>query len=363
MKITVKNISKKKIRKAGNTYNALFMIDGLDKRLVRSMVEINNNQYIRMWRDCFDTDGRFSRSRFNQYRHEFENWDEAFSLIWLDLKSINRQDDRTAIINCLMRLITDDTRINQYVDFILKDFFFYPLHLHYSDINALIFVNMLLFEHFAMRNHDFEFTPEDVLLSRDGKNKLLIDRLSALIESQWGDRFIEKIKTIKTNLYLSLDPQKEKSAQLLTESLIRLLREVFVFLTLVGGKTIYKVVRDTVEEFSHSDSALYSSQKSHGHLKSLLRFFQLSIRCLIILGDDDDIEVLKCISMREKDFMSLKGLMNKNLAFHQKSVRNIVALAQDGMATLKRKGKNFNSAELEDDVISNALDKTFVLED
>ncbi len=363
MKISVKNTSRKKIRKAGNAYNALFLIDGLDKRIVRSMVEINNNKYIEMWRDCFDRDGRFSRVRFNQNRHEFENWEEAFSLIWMDLKSVNRQDDRTAIINCLVHLIQDDTQVGRYIDFILKDFFFYPLHLHYSDINALIFVNMLLFEHFAMRNHDFEFTPEEVLVSKDEKNKQLIDRLSKLIESQWEDRFIEKIKTIKTNLYLSLNPQKEKSSQLLTESLIRLLREVFIFLTLVGGKTIYKVVRDTVEEFSHADSALYKSQRSQDHLKNLLRFFQLSIRCLVILGDDGDIEMLSRIPMREKEFMSLKGLMNKDLAFHQKTVRNIVNLAQDAMVMLKNKGKNFNSAELEDEALSNVLKKVFVIED
>lgn len=363
MKISVKNISKEKIRKAGNSFDALFMINGLNNRLVRPLVEINNNRFVSMWRNCFDEDGRFSRARFNQYRHEFENWEDGFSLIWLDLKSVSRQEDRTAIINCLVRFIKDSSQINQYAEFILKDFFFYPLHLHYSDMNALIFANMILFKHFAMRNYDFEFTPEEVLISSDEKNTQLIDKLSLLIESQWGDRLIEKIKTIKSNLYMALEPQKDKTAQLPAENLIRLIREVFIFLTLVGGGNIHKVVRDTVEELSTPDSVFYTSSKSHDHLMPLLRFFQLAIRCLLLLGDNNDVEVLSRIPMREKEFMSLKGLMNSNLALHQKMIWNIVTLAQDGMAILQKKGKNFNFADMEDDEINDALKKTFVFED
>lgn len=360
--MTLKNIAKNDIRKSGNTYNALFMIEGLSKRIVRPLVEINNNKYIRMWRNCFDEEGRFSRARFNQYRQEFENWEDAFSMIWLDLKSVNRQEDRTAIINCLVRLIKNSSQINQYVDFILKDFFFYPLHLHFSDMNALIFANMVLFKHFAVRDHDFELTPEEVLISREEKNTQLIARLSSLIESQWGDRFVEKVKTIKSNLYLSLEPPKDKPAQLTSENLIKLLREVFIFLTLVGGRSAYKVVRDTVEEFSKPDSVLYTSRNSHAHLMNLMRFFQLSMRCLILLGDDDDIEILKFIPIREKEFMSLKSLMNTNLALHQKMVWNMVAVAQEGMGILGKKGKNHNMADFNDDDMEDALKKTFILE-
>jgi len=315
-----------------------------------------------MWRNCFDKNGQFSRARFNQHLHEFENWEDGFSLIWLDVKSVSRQEDRTAIINCLVRLIKNSSHINQHIDFILKDFFFYPLHLHFSDMNALVFANLLVFKHFAMRDHDFELTPEEVLISREEKNTQLIDRLSSLIESQWGERFIEKVKTIKSNLHLSLEPQKDKPAQLSSENLIKLLREVFIFLTLVRGKSAYKVVRDTVEEFSRPDSVFYTSRNSHDHLSNLLRFFQLSIRCLILLGDEDDVEILKVIPIREKQFMSLKGLMNTNLALHQKVVWNMVTLAQEGMSILKKKGKNFNIDDVDDDEMNDALKKTFVLE-
>ncbi len=365
MKLTLKNIAKNDIRKSGNTYNALFMIQELNQRMKRPLVEINNNKYARMWRNCFDDAGRFSRARFNEYYDEFANWEEAFSLIWLDLKSVNRQADRTAIINCLVRLIKNSSpdRINQQVDFILKDFFFYPLHLHFSDMNALIFSNMLLFKHFAMRNHDFELTPEEVLISREEKNTQLVERLSSLIESQWGERFVEKIKTIKSNLALALDPKSDKPAQLPPENLIKLLREVFIFLTLVGGRSVYKVVRDTVEEFSKPDSVFYTSGNSHSHLMNLLRFFQLSMRCLILLGDEDDIEVLKPVPIREKEFMSFKGIMNANLALHQKLVWNIVTVAQEGMNILGKKGKNFNMGDVDDNEIADALKKTFVLED
>jgi hypothetical protein len=357
-----KKITKDDIRNSGNAYNALFMIDEIGRKVTRPLLEINNNKFIRLWRNCFDEKGRFSRARFNQHLHEFKNWEDGFALIWLDLKSVSRQDDRTAIISCLIRLIKDSDRIDEHIDFLLKDFFFYPLHLHFSDMNALIFTNMVLFKHFAVRNYDFELTPEEVLISREEKNSQLISRLSSLIESQWGDRFFEKIKTIKSNLSLSLEPERDKIAQLPAEQLIKLLREVFIFLALVGGRGVHKIIRDTVEEFAKPDAAFYTSKNSYKHLTALLRFFQLTVRCLIISGDKDDIEVLKPIPMREREFMSFKGLMTANLAMHQKLVANIVTVAQEGMIILKKKGSSV-AIDIGDNELGDALKKTFVIED
>jgi hypothetical protein len=358
----VKRISKTELKNAGNTYNALFKIKGLNKRLVRSFVEINNNSHINMWRNCFDRNGRFSRAKFNQYRYEFENWENAFSVIWLDLKSINRQEDRTAIVNCLVRFIKDSDRIDQYIDFILKDFFYYPLHLHYSDMNALIFTNMFLFKHYAVHSSDFEITPEEVLISRNEKNTLLVDRLASLLDSSWGDRFIEKINTIKKNLYLTLDPQKRDQAQLPAETLIKLLREVFIFLTLVGATSGYKTVRDMVEEFSSLDSELYTSRFSQHHLKGILKLLQLFMRCLILLGNEDDIELLRLISIREKEFIALKGFTSADLSHHTRMVKVIMQIAAEGIVILDKKGKNSNINPMNDDELKNALEKTFELE-
>jgi len=337
-KVSLKTKSRKKFDKFDTAYNAIFKIDDLKKRFVRSPIEINNNRYIQMWRDCFDNRGRFSRAQFNQYLPLFSEWDSAFYLMWLDLKSVSVKEDRTTIINCLVRFVKDSRYINEYIDFILKDFFYYPLHLHYSDINALIFVNMLFFKQCTNRDYDFERTPEEVLISREEKNTKLIDRLSNLIANEWGGRFYEKIRTIKKNLTLALEPQKEKTATLAADILINMLREALIFFTLVGGTGVYKVVRDTVEEFASPDFGLYHSKNSILYLKNLLQLLQVGIRCLAIFGDKKDIELLSAIKIREKEFIALKGVLDLDLSFHKKVVKKLMSLTDEAVASLQAPG-------------------------
>ncbi len=334
-KISIKNKSKKRIDKFDTVYNAIFRIDGLRKRLSRPPIEINNNRYIQMWRGCFFQDGRFRPSPFNQYLPLLSEWKSAFYLMWIDLKSVTVKSDRTAMINCFARFVKGSPYVDQYIDFILKDFFYYPLHLHYSDFNALIFTNMLLFKNYAHQDYDFERTPEEMLLSKDEKNTELIDRLCNLIANPWGDRFYQKIQTIKKNLQLALKPQKAQVAALSADILISILREVLIFFTLVGGAALRKVVRDTVEEFGDPESELYQSKNSAVYLKQLLQLLQVGIRCLIIFGDKTDIELLRVIRSREKDFLALKGILNLDLSFHQKVVKKIISIIEEGTATVQ----------------------------
>jgi len=333
-KIRLKSKSIKKLRKIDTAYNALFNLDCFKEKLVRSPVEINNNMYIKMWRDCFDRQGRFIRSKFNTYHHEFENWDSAFYLMWLDLKSIDFNQDRNAVLNCLARFVTDSDSINEYIDFILKDFFYYPLHLHYSDTNALVFANMLLFRNHADRYCDFERTPEDVIGSGTAKNKDLTKRLAKLISREWGDRLYEKVETIKKNLHLALAPKKEKTATLPADMLIKMLREVTLFLTLVGGMGGHKIVRNIVNEFGNPKSEIFHLKNSPGYIKNLLQFLQVAIRCLITIGDEKDIELLNNIKAREKRFLSLKGLLDADLSFHRKMVNKMMTVVDEGVAGL-----------------------------
>ena len=92
-----------------------------------------------------------------------------------------------------------------------------------------------------------------------------------------------------------------------------------------------------------------------------MRLMLLSIRCLIILGNEDDIEVLSRIPMREKGFNTLKGLTPEEMPFHNKMVQTIISLVEEGMSIMGKRGRNFNS-NTEDDELTDALKKTFVLD-
>lgn len=340
-KIRLKSKSIKKLRKLNTAYNALFNIDCFKEKLVRSPIEINNNMYIQMWRDCFDRQGRFVRSKFNEYLHEFENWDSAFYLMWLDLKSIDFSQDRNAILNCLARFVQDSDAIEDYIDFILKDFFYYPLHLHYSDINTLVFANMLLFRNHADRYCDFERTPEEVIGLNSNKHKKLVKRLADLVSSEWGDRLYEKVETIKKNLHLALGQKKENKSPLPANTMINMLREVTIFLTLVGGTGVYKIVHDIAKEFGNPESEIFHLKKSTAHMKHLLQFLQVIIRCVSSIGNKDDIDLLSSVKVREKAFLSLKGLLDGDLSFHRRLVSKMMVVTEEAIFALKLKNPGY----------------------
>jgi len=291
-----------------------------------------------MWRDCFDKHGHFSRAQFNGYLPLLSQWDGAFYLMWLDLKSVDIKEDRTSIITSLVRFVKDSPFVDQYIDFILKDFSYYPLHLHYSDTNALIFTNLLLFKNYAQRDYYFERTPEEVLISKEEKNTKLIERLSGLIANQWGERFSEKVRTIKKNLQIALGPEKNKTAALPANALINMLREAMIFLTLVGGKAVGKMVRDMVSELGNPDFKLYHLKNSNSYQKNLLQLLQVGIRCLMLLGDRKDIELLQEIRGREEAFVALKGILDLDLSYHQKIIKKIMTVADEAMAALQSPG-------------------------
>ena len=322
---------------ARSTYDALFLVDELKTKLIRPPIEINNNTYIQMWRHCFDKNGRFNRTQFYRFKDHFEKWENAFYVLWLDLKSVAIKEDRTSILNCLIRFIKDSKHIDEYIDYILKDFFYYPLQIHYADINCLILVNLLLFKNFGDQNYDFGRTPEDFIVSHEEKNSRLVKRLSSKISGEWEDRFYEKLKTIQKQIETALNPSKDGGQPLPADYLLDLLREVYIFLTLVGGSRIYKILRNFVEEFGDPESKIYHLQNSNSHTTPILQFLKLAIRCLFVLGEEKDAELFNMIRAREQAFFSLKGLLDNDVLIHKGLVKKIMSIVDEGIKSQHEK--------------------------
>jgi hypothetical protein len=259
-RVMLQDHSGEKFKDAESIYDAIFLIDDLKSKLLRSPIEVNNNKYIQMWRQCFDETGKFGRTRFNQHRSMFLKWENAFYVFWGDLKSVAIADDRDAILNCIVRFIADSRSLDEYLDYLLKDFYYYPLHLHFSDRNALFVANLLLFKNYVNMTYDFGHTPGEVLFSEDLLNEELVSRLRAKLTDRMTDKFVQKIMTMKKLFKLSLAASKEKDNIMPVTFLINVMREVYIFLTLAWEKAFKPIVRDAVQEFTNTQSVYYRSQ-------------------------------------------------------------------------------------------------------
>ncbi len=328
------NNAREKFKNAESIYDAIFFIDDLKAKLIPSPIEINNNRYIRMWRRCFDDAGRFIRARFTQHRSLFLTWENAFYVFWVDLKSVAVADDREAILNSIVRFIAESRSLDEYMDYILKDFYYYPLHLHFSDRDALFMANLLLLKNYMNITYDFGHTPGEVLFSEDLLNKKLVARLRAMLTERVTDKFVQKIMTVKKLFKASLAAKDKKDHILPVPFLINVMREVFIFLTLVWDKDFKTIVRDTAREYADPQSYLYRSENSRAVILPLLQFFQIIILCLVKIGDGKDVELLKLIRSREENFMSIRGFLTADAAGHKQLVGKIMSVVDEGVIRL-----------------------------
>ena len=335
-RLTLQDKSREKFKNANSIYDAIFIIDDLKSKFTRSPIEINNNKYIQMWRQCFDESGRFNRTRFNQHRSLFLKWENAFYMFWVDLKSVAIDDDRNTILNCIVRLIADSKSIDEYMDYLLKDFYYDPLHLQFSDRESLFVANLFLFKNYTNITYDFGRTPGEALFSKDPLNDELIKRLRSKITKEWVDKFLQKIITIKKDIESALSANKEKDNVMPLTLQINIMREIFIFLTLVWGNEFKTIVRNTVKEYADTTSNLYCSLNSPNVVRSFLHFFQIIILCLIKLGDERDIDLLDTIRNKEHNFSSMKGSLTAEASSHKQLVSKIMSVVDAGILTVQK---------------------------
>jgi len=334
--VMVQDKSRKKFNGVSSIYDAIFLIDELKSKFVRSPIEINNDKYIQIWRQCFDKNGRFNRIKFNQHRRSFFDWKNAFFIFWGDLKSVVIAEDRETILNCIIRFVADSKSLDEYVDYILKDFYYYPLHLQFSDGDSLFVANLLLFKNYVNITYDFGRTPGEVLFSEDPLNEELVKRLRTQINNEWADKFLQKITTIKKNIKLALGASEGKDNVMPMILLINIMRELFIFLTLVWDKEFKIIVRDTLKEYANPKSDLYNSPNSPDVMLPFLQFFQITILCLIKLGNKSDVDLLNTIRNRESDFLSMKGFLATDFSLHKQFVSKIMSVVDEGIITVKK---------------------------
>jgi len=246
---------------------------------------------IEMLKTCFDENGKFIRGAFRAIMPEFTRYErKIFEFLWHYLREYVHQSDRMAFLNSLQLLLARMQKPKMAVKTLLEDFYQEPEQISYSDTKALMLCSLLI-RKYNQELVDLEFTPEDILKVKEGLDKGVVDYTAWRI-SKDQNNFFDKIKTIHRTVIEVIDIGENEKFPLPPEYLLKLEREVYIFLSLVGGVTARSVVISALKDYSDPESPLYKGTHSHQYINVLLQNLRITVRGLGRLGSVEDLHYL-----------------------------------------------------------------------
>ena len=255
-------------------------------------------------RNCFDGSGRFMKARFDSCIPEFaQHHVKVFEFLWHYLKENLNAGERVAFLNGQLRLIDKINHPHGAIRVLLEDLAHDPEVVRYTDRNALMLANALLRTFNKELDQEIEMTPEDVLKVRQGLDQRAVRYAARLIDED-RQRYFLKARSIHRKLLESLDPREGQKPMPLGY-IITLERELYIFLSLVGGVTGLAVLRSALREYGVCDSEVYRLRFSKENMKVLLQHLQVVVRAAGRVAEKEDWEFLFQMEARSHDFYAL----------------------------------------------------------
>ena len=175
---------------------------------------------------------------------------------------------------------------------------------------------------------DIEITPEEVLKTPRGLNIRMAAGASKLIDSN-QEKFFKKFRTIHRKLTEVLDLGQSEEAPMSLREVFLLEREVYLFLSLVGGNTARAMLRGAARVYGNPGGEIYLLGESERFMPYLLQLLKIVSRGLGKVGERKDLSLLDDIRVREKDF--LESITDKR---HEEHVRRAMAWVKTSMQTI-----------------------------
>jgi hypothetical protein len=189
------------------------------------------------------------------------------------------------------------------ITILFDDFLKEPEVISFSDRNSIMLSNLLLRKYNKELKIDIEITPEEVLLVREGLSKEVVEFADDYIKSNRG-KFIDKIRNIHRNLVSALDLSQEEEEKMPIRYLFSLEREIYIFLSLVGGATAVSVIKSALKEYGNPDSDIYRLPASRKNITIILQLLKVLIRGMGRNGIANDIPLIEEVKSKEQQFLS-----------------------------------------------------------
>lgn len=247
----------------------------------------------------FDGQGNFIRRRFEPMVDELARYENhAFELLWSYFKAVRGRVNRIAFLNALQHLISRINRPKHALRFLLSDFCRNPDEVQPSDRNAIMLSNILLRTYNKELDVDIEMTPEEVLNVRNGLDKDVVHYAKFRIDSV-EYRFTAKVRAIHEELVERLHATAPDSQAPSIRHLLFLEREIYIFLSLLSGKTAHRILISALAEYGDPNAGLYRHLRTSTYLPVFLQHLKILVRGVGRVGTIDDIELLEQIGQAD----------------------------------------------------------------
>jgi hypothetical protein len=237
----------------------------------------------------------------------------AFELAWCVSKLLEGRGNRVACLNALQHLISRMQRPKQALRFLLADFCRFPDRVQFSDRNAMMLVNILLRSYNKELDVDIEMTPVEVLNVRDGLVKDIVNYAQFRIDTI-ETRFSTKVRAIHDKLTALLESSTPSQEKLTIRHLLFLEREIFIFLSLLSGKTAHTILISALNEYGNPLTGIYRYPRAASYLPVFLQQLKIIARGLGRIGTLDDVESLQQISRHGPQLNQLYGSKENQVA-------------------------------------------------
>jgi len=237
---------------------------------------------------------------------------------------MSRREDRGALLNSLLVLIPRLKQPQRILRTLLADFSQDPAALAVSDQSALVLLTLLL-SNYSKERTDIEITPEEVLTISRSLNTRMVVGAQKLLDSD-QERFFKKIRTINRKLTELLDVGPPQGAQMSLRDIFLLEREVYIFFSIVGGKTARAMLRGAARVYGNPTGEIYLLDESERFMPHLLHLLKIVSRGLGRVGQRKDLSLLDEIRSRQKEFLEIMG-EKKN----EEHIRRTMEVVKDSM--------------------------------
>jgi hypothetical protein len=275
---------KKKMR---NMAQRGISFDAYDYKIIAKDFGISVNEakeLIELFKSCFDEQGCFVRVAFERKTPELAKYGKkVFMFLWQYLKTMVEREDRIAFLNALQLMVVRLEEPESILMALLSDFFDDPTTITFSDPYAIMLLTLFVSKYNKGFAKYIEITPEDVLKISTGLDTKMMAATSKLIEAN-QEKFFEKVKTIHRELIQSLDSDRTEGEQMLFRDMFFLEREIYIFLSLVGGNTARALIRSAAQEYGDPKGKIYLLREGKRFLPTLLQLLRIVSRGLGRVG-------------------------------------------------------------------------------
>ncbi len=293
-----------------------------------SITSDDSQELLRLLRGCFSPDGRFLRDAFDRSTPSFVRYEKkVFEFLWHYLKEIMNRDDRVAFLNSLQLLISKMEQPQRALLVLLNDFVNPSDRVGFSDRNALMLASILCRKYNKELKNDIEITPEEVLLVREGLDRNVAAYASDFLDTEQEEIF-KKLRTIHGRLKESLEAA-EGVRTMPVRYLSTLERELYIFMSLVGGRSSHRILISSVREYGDPGSDIYRLRNSQENMKALLQLLQVALRGLVRFGELDDKGHFQQVLNHRSGFLALR-----KDSTHADLVRRVLNWAESGYKAL-----------------------------